>query len=253
VPFVHLVPDERMLPAESLRFFHVDANWLDALVSGAFSIGAQSSRDTRQDEIIDAAVRDVAAQQAKAHRDTVRGLTARRPPTSTDAEQAGALQRISGFLLRSAIVSGWPNLAVRGYDLAGQLLPVLRMDHLSPTVLLCLFDGVPATVELRQPQEGFQFGVDDDGIIPLRNLLPPKVGDPFGIDATFQVLDHLRPDTGSACRVLSVGSLIPALGQALTLAHGTPVGPLGPADLAMQMVRVPEAIRFEGPDLTEEQ
>ncbi|MEV3961833.1 hypothetical protein AB0M34_13180 [Nocardia sp. NPDC050193] len=257
VPFTHLVPDEQMLPAESLRFFHLDANWIDALVSGAFSIGAQSSRDTVQDAVIGADVREAATCYALAHRDTVRGVAAHRSARSTDY---GARQRTSGFLLRSAIVSGWPNLAVRGYDLAGRPLPVLRMDHLSPTVLLCLFDGIPAQVELRQPQEGFRFGVDDDGNIPLRNLLAPdgssggpKLGEKFetdGYDVTFRILDHRR--TGTDCVVLEPSSLIPALEGALTTAHGRSVGPIGPADLAMQMVRVPEAICFDGPDRTKD-
>ena len=39
VPFNYLVPDERMLPPESIRFFHVDQDWIDALIDGAFSIG----------------------------------------------------------------------------------------------------------------------------------------------------------------------------------------------------------------------
>ncbi|MGK8506061.1 hypothetical protein [Nocardia asiatica] len=248
IPFTHLVPDERMLPTESLRFFHIDRTWLDALVSGALSVGAQSSRDTVQDQIVGAAVRSAAAMQATTHRDTLR--------SGVIDEETDAAQQLSGFLLRSEIVSGWPNLAVRGYDPAGRLLRILRLDQLSPTVLLCLFDGIPHTVELAEPQEGFRFGVDDEGLIPLRNLRPrdsshgPALGAPFDPEITFTVLDHLRGD--DSCRVLAPGSLVAALGQALDAAHGTSVGPITPADLALQMVRVPEAIRFTGPaDQTE--
>ncbi|HTF04001.1 MAG TPA: hypothetical protein VK826_08245, partial [Bacteroidia bacterium] len=39
VPFNYLVPDEGMLPPESIRFFYLDINWVEALVDGAFSIG----------------------------------------------------------------------------------------------------------------------------------------------------------------------------------------------------------------------
>ena len=39
VPFSYLIPDERMLPDESLRFFHVDEGWIWALIDGALSIG----------------------------------------------------------------------------------------------------------------------------------------------------------------------------------------------------------------------
>src|SRR6476620_8800187 len=43
VPFSYLVPDSRMLPAESIRFFAVDPNWITALIDGALSIGATSA------------------------------------------------------------------------------------------------------------------------------------------------------------------------------------------------------------------
>ncbi|MCK9926446.1 hypothetical protein MXD62_04555 [Frankia sp. Mgl5] len=248
VPFTHLVPDERMLPRESLRFFHLDPGWLDAVVSGALSIGAQSSRDTLQDQVVAATIRAAAAEKAAGYRATQRGTEAGDPaPVDT------AFGPVSGLLLRSALVSGWPNLAVRALDEAGELLPVLRMDHLSPTVLLCLFDGLPAAVELREPQEGFRFGVEDHGLIPLRNLLAPPhasggrpLGEQIGPDVTFPVLDHVRAGAGGP--VLDLGSLIPALTAALDAAHGTAVGPIGPADLALQMVKVPEAIRFTGPN-----
>ncbi|GAA1514346.1 hypothetical protein GCM10009677_54460 [Sphaerisporangium rubeum] len=254
VPFTHLVPDERLLPQESLRFFHVDPSWLDALVSGAFSIGAQSSRDTLQDQIVADAVRSAAARTAAAHRDTLRGDTSGDPDAATGAptEAGDGLGPVTGLLLRSALVSGWPNLAVRAAAPDGTPLPVLRMDHLAPTVLLCLFGGLPAMVELREPQEGFRFGVEDHGVIPLRNMLPPdsptgrRLGEQLGADVTFPVLDHLRTGTGG--RVLDIGSLIPALTAALETAHGTTLGPIGPADLAMQMVKVPEAVHFTGPD-----
>ncbi|MFJ6656908.1 hypothetical protein ACIQNG_11160 [Streptomyces sp. NPDC091377] len=245
VPFTQLVPDARMLPPESLRFFHTDPNWLDALVGGALGIGAQSSRDTLQDAVVADVVRTKAAGAAARHRDEQRDA----PPGDPD----GTLGAVSGLLLRSALVSGWPHLAVRAVDPAGRPLPVLRMEHLSPTVLLCLFNGVPATLELAEPQDGFCFGVEDDGLVPLRSLLPdtgPRLplGEQLGADVTFPVLDHLRPTGDPAVRVLDLGSLVPALSAALDAAHGTPVGPLGPADLALQLVKVPEAIRFDGPD-----
>ncbi|MDT0445585.1 hypothetical protein [Streptomyces johnsoniae] len=247
VPFSHLVPDQRMLPQESLRFFHTDPNWLAALVSGALAIGTQSSRDTLQDRTVTAAIRTAAADAAAGHREARRGGAA--------ADAAPGLGPGSGLLLRSALVSGWPNLAVRAYDPAGELLPVLRMDHLSPTVLLCLFNGLPAAVEISEPQEGFRFGVEDHGLIPLRNVLrPPRsprglpLGEQIAPGLDFPVLDHLRRTPDPNVRTLDIGSLIPALAAALNAAHGTAVGPIGPADLAMQLVRVPEAIRFNGPE-----
>ena len=50
VPFPYIVPSEGMLPSESIRFFHLDRNWLDALVDGALSTGVLDSRGSLADE-----------------------------------------------------------------------------------------------------------------------------------------------------------------------------------------------------------
>ena len=44
VPFSYIVSSEEMLPNESIRFFHMDRNWLDALVDGALSTGILDTR-----------------------------------------------------------------------------------------------------------------------------------------------------------------------------------------------------------------
>ena len=85
IPFHYLVPDERMLPVERIRFFQVDPLWLECLLDGAFSIGRVSRSDHERD---------------KSHQENKPSLP----------------HRISGFLLRSDIVAGWPGLLVEGYD-----------------------------------------------------------------------------------------------------------------------------------------
>ena len=52
VPFQYIVPSEEMLPDNSIRFFHIDRNWLDALVDGALSVGNIDSRGPFADEDI---------------------------------------------------------------------------------------------------------------------------------------------------------------------------------------------------------
>src|SRR5271170_7711130 len=39
VPFAYLVADEKLLPAESLKFFSIDPEWINALLGGALSVG----------------------------------------------------------------------------------------------------------------------------------------------------------------------------------------------------------------------
>src|SRR5215475_3180676 len=45
VPFDYLVPDSRLLPDESIRFFYLDRSWTDRLVDGAISVGKIGTRE----------------------------------------------------------------------------------------------------------------------------------------------------------------------------------------------------------------
>ena len=49
IPFNYLVPDERILPSESIRFFWLDWFWVESLLDGAFSIGRVQDSDVQQD------------------------------------------------------------------------------------------------------------------------------------------------------------------------------------------------------------
>ncbi|MBV9957862.1 MAG: hypothetical protein JO360_05540, partial [Acidobacteria bacterium] len=139
VPFVNLVPDARMLPQESLRFFFIDPNYLDALVAGALSIGMQSSRDQLLQAVTYPGLL-AAAQQATLQ---VRSKLSGRAPQAASVQVSEISQQagMAGLLLRSSVVSGWPGLEVRVYsDEDGTTpLPLARMDRLAPDLLLCLF------------------------------------------------------------------------------------------------------------------
>jgi len=136
VPFNYLVPDERMLPAESVRFFRVDRAWLDCLADGAFSIGRVASSDLGDD----------------------RSHGAKSPA-------AGLAPMLTGFLLRSEVVAGWPGLLVEGYsDKAGKKSLICnRMERLSKGVLLCIFAGEVARVDIHQKPEMLHFGLEKNG------------------------------------------------------------------------------------------
>jgi hypothetical protein len=249
VPFPCLVPDERMLPVESLRFFYLDNNWLGALLDGALSIGMESSKQTHFARMTRGLFQKAALEAAAVHRDSLRGVKADPAPTQ------GAL--MSGLLLRSALVSGWPNLAVRPRRKKdGSLLKILRLDRLSPSVLLCIFDGIPDMVEFSEPQEGFRLGVDGEGKIPLRNILSTNPGNlPLGhqLDERILVRDlsqanpfHMRSKTSRVLKLspLSPDGLVQQLQKALGVALKTTVPSLGPADFTLQMIKAPEAIQF---------
>lgn len=249
VPFNLLVCDERMLPAESLRFFYLDNNWTSALLDGALAIGLDSSRQTFFHGVTHGLLQDAAQDAARIYRQSLFGTT---PPAAE--ENIGV---ISGMLLRSSLVSGWPNLAVRPCLKSGGMLKTLRMDHLSPSVLLCLFWGVPDWVEISEPQEGFRFGVDDDGDVTLRNIVAPaRAGDP---PVGHQIGDPLKVFDPSGAQLLFVRAadnrvlnlspnandgLVQSIAAALHTASNGEVGELGPATFALQMVKAPEAVKF---------
>jgi hypothetical protein len=233
VPFHYLVPDESYLPNESIRFFQVDPYWIEALLDGAFSPGRTTQLDLKREQ------------------------QHWRPPSET------AHPVLSGILLRSELVAGWPALQVDGFDervtskafiaekreldsitgeeaddskaklqrnqisakikelinksasLSDDLtlspegpgswqivdnkrheyyrveveadgglkiydedqMPTLRMERLSPNVLLCLFKGIVKTLDIHLPAESLHFGfIKEDNRVfkELKGLIDGK-------------------------------------------------------------------------------
>jgi hypothetical protein len=161
VPFSYLVPDAELLPRESIRFFYLDRRWTDALVQGALSVGTITTADRAQLEAVYPHIRDDVDEAERVIR-------------SPHGEErlSGAGGTITGFLLRSRAVSGWPGLHVRAYrrdvleddvlsteaESNPERLKVLRLERLAPAVLLVLIDGVPEVVHIEEPRRGIQFG-----------------------------------------------------------------------------------------------
>lgn len=156
VPFNYLVADERMLPPESMRFFYIDNNWVDALMDGAFSIGRSTTASMILETPYLTSLRANARNSATQFRKRKRSLKGYVNNTGT----------ITGFLLRSAVLKGWPGMEITGYDDAAGTSEInkLRMDRLSEEVLLCIFDGVVQRVSIHEPPEALHSGVE--GIYP---------------------------------------------------------------------------------------
>lgn len=154
VPFNYLVQDERMLPPESMRFFTLDNNWIDSLLDGAFSIG----RYTEKDASLDAQRAQILFPRARASSCQIRQRKAHLLTAGNEAKV------VTGFLLRSMLVSGWPGLEIIGYsDIEGENeIPLLRMEHLSSEVTIVLFDGVLQMVAVHEPPETLHEGIEGD-------------------------------------------------------------------------------------------
>lgn len=172
VPYNYLVPEERELPLPSIRFFSVDSAWVAYLLDGAFSIGRVVSNKPSADA-----------------------------PLRSSIPIPGPM---SGFLLRSPVVAGWPHMEVTGFDVAGggtsflpagasekNILKTLRMEKIAPDTLFCLFAGEVKTVDLNEKAEVIHFGVAyEDGAGASKNpcyykvLRDPKTGDEWSVDPT---------------------------------------------------------------------
>lgn len=162
VPFSYIVPDADLLPIETIRFFYLDRAWTDALVQGVLSVATITTVDRVQLEAVYPHIRNEVDEAERA---------IRRPKEEARLQDKGGT--ITGFLMRSRLVSGWPNLHVRAYsrdvieddaltteaESHPDRMKVLRMERLAPAVLLVLFDGVPAVVHIEEPRQGIQFGV----------------------------------------------------------------------------------------------
>lgn len=195
VPFSYLVADADLTPPETIRFFYLDRNATDALVEGALSVGTVNSSDRAQLEQLYAVVR---AEVDSAER-LVRMKDADAPTIDAEGRPIGAGGPITGFVLRSRLVSGWPGLHVRAYskdtlpddrtipdmDTSPDRVRLLRIERLAPAVLLVLFDGVPQVVHIEEPRCGVQFGVRLDAIttpgqqkavLTVRDVTDPNKG-----------------------------------------------------------------------------
>ena len=191
VPFAHLVADSALLPPESIRFFYIDRDWTDALVQGALAVGTITTLDREQLQSLHARLRDEI--------DTAERKV--RVVGSEDGPGIAAAHPITGFVLRSQAVSGWPNLHVRAYSAEigpddgpvdendPRRIRLLRLERLAPAVLFCLFDGVPAVVHVEEPRSGIQFGVD----LPPGATGTTGAAVPFRDVLTAERLDHVHP------------------------------------------------------------
>ncbi len=150
VPVEYMVPDIRLLPIESIRFFYLDRNWLDRMVDGALSVGVLSSADTIFNLSFFKQIYDEVDKAQLTLRSTLREA-----PPAVSGEVGGP---ITGFVFRSQVVADFPGIEISPTQ-GGNALPIIRMDTLSSNTLLCLVSGVPDKVEFIQPGEGLQFGL----------------------------------------------------------------------------------------------
>jgi hypothetical protein len=222
LPFNYLVPDEKMLPPESLRFFWLDPFWMGALLDGAFSIGRVTSQDHAADR--DSPLQDLWE------------------------------SKVTGVLIRSAAVATWPDMQIDGYgrliadnaEHPGEILPRPRLDRLGPDVLLCLFDGEARTIDIHQKPETLHFGLTPEGSGYVK-ILRSATGDNTGSASL-----NIPWRKGSATRVLDVAAFAGSVAKVLPADPAVP-DPTQPssastritsAQFALEMIEGVQKVRF---------
>jgi len=183
VPFGYLVPDEAMLPPESIRFFRLDENWVRALLDGAFSLGRNLTAEAGGASAnLDRALIEPVAAQARAAA-PLRPRAGAAAPAAVAAQGEPAPVAWTGFLLRSLVVADYPGLGVNVYPKGGTpddqnpvLMPVRRLDRLGPggDTLLCLIEGDAYRVDVHEAPELLHYGIDEYQP-PAGNAFPTAV------------------------------------------------------------------------------
>jgi hypothetical protein len=203
------------------------------------SIGVQSSKDSHYYKITKNLIRDTLDRLTLGIRERLLGL-----PASEKDPTDGV---IAGFLLRSDVLVQYPGIEIKGYRAVGKnddgaplgidRMQILRLDRLSPNVLICLFPDAPAWIEFDQPSEGLCFGVE-----PAQQALEIALRDPHNgevLPDVIYTLDSVADFRGPQSeRVLNIKHLNAAL--AAKLGKTT----LNAAELALQLVKVPEQMVF---------
>jgi len=254
VPFEYLVPDDRLLPPESIRFFYLDRSWADRLVDGAAAVGQIGSREEAHYQARAGTLAQLLDQSERMVRPMQRGTSFADAKAGSDAihEQA---HTVTGFVLRSSAVKGWPHMDVRAYDqtidepytaadpaVAAHQLRLLRLEILAPSVMIALFEGEPRMVILEEPHHGVQFGVRQGpgGLtVPLRDphgsqVLQNEMAIPVTVPTRRQHSDVVR-----------VAALRNALSDARA-AHPGAIQQTGSASFAISVLDPPWRQHFQG-------
>jgi len=247
VPFDYLIPDARLLPDESIRFFYLDRSWTDRLVDGAIAVGKIGSREQAHHQAAHPAIQEQLDHSERIVRSLQQGKASFDAARASAPQDAGGV--VTGFLLRSAAVSGWPHMEVRAFDsdlpqpltaadmdnANNHQLRTLRLERLSPSVLLALFDGIPRLVWLEEPHHGVQFGFKQDdrtgqlfvfhrkpdgeaeasqvpGGVPPEVVVPMRSADPSVIDVAGLRRTLFQAQQSDPAMVTQTGSAALAIG-----------------------------------------
>jgi hypothetical protein len=235
VPFEYLVPDEAMLPQESVRFFFVDENWIERMIDGALSVVARTELDQLITDTLHTTFRQPVADSVVAR---VRPRLLGMDPASIEPEPLN--WPLTGFLIRSVVAANWKGMVIENTSRNDPATPLttLRLDQPAQGVILGLYNGQLGSVTFKHPPESLHFGIDGQEDEPqtwIQNLRKLETGTHY--DPLVPVDVKFHGDT----RVIDVLGTRSAMQSALTPAPEQ----FTSAELAIEMIESPRSVTFE--------
>ncbi|MFN0013133.1 MAG: hypothetical protein ACKVU2_01175, partial [Saprospiraceae bacterium] len=214
IPFHYLVPQENLLPEESIRFFRLAPRWIATLQHGALGVGGDFS-----------------------------GGKAIVPTKAPDRW---------GFFLRSRVVMEFPKLRIEGFstrktnqeDRSGPIAPS-EVRKMNENILLVLFDSTIQTVDIFLDPSNLYFGFKEEAGDLFKDL---KNTDGSEITAQNVVRD-IKVDAAhwrnAQTRILNVDVWAKRMRDQLLASTGNPEFNLfTSADFALQMIEGAPRVRF---------
>jgi len=167
IPFPYLVPNELFLEKNhvkgnnkfsgTLSAFYLDPSWIEALIDGALSLGRVNATDKILDKVMTGQLISGYVNQNLNNPEGGSNIPVR-------------MLNITGFLMRSDLISGWRGIEIEAYDEADKLLPSLRFERVDTDIFLGIFNGNVSYIVITQPYEGLHFGLKKDGNEFKKNL-----------------------------------------------------------------------------------
>lgn len=258
VPLTYLLTEASDLPEESIRFFHLDINWTDALLDGAFSIGRVCTGDALSDTVT---LKGAGGDRHYKDMPRIKRMHPNHRQHVLRDAAGGAeedYRQVSGFLLHSRLVSEKKGLHLYGYDRAGAPkdnmddgtpLPVLRMETIGDHLLLTLFHGEVYQIIIEEPKTGLRFGVSSVDVsagalsrsIDLRSA---KDSAELGKRVGSFCIDGFTEDNGR----LHAGRLAEAVGRELREKGALGAEQITPARFAFEMIAAAHRAKLTASD-----
>lgn len=158
IPMAYLVPDQRMLPEESLRFFKVDEAWTEAFVNGVFEVGFAGLSNDRQ-EVWEEFLKTI--------------------------NEALSTERARyGFLLNGQVVKDFPAMKVHGKNMVDELIDPVRMER-NGNILMAFFAEEITEVVFSIPAHSMHAEIEQSASRWFLELRPIDSGEHKEIDVLF--------------------------------------------------------------------